>query len=130
MTKHESNTIKFADDTTLVVLITDNNETAYGEEVRELAVCCQDNILSLNVMKTKELIVDYRKRIAEHIPIHIDGAVVEQVESFKFLGVHITIKLSYTKTVMKKARQHLFPLRRLNIFDMGPQILKVLQLHH
>jgi acyl dehydratase len=31
---------------------------------------------------------DYRKRSAKHAPIHIDGAVVEQVESFKLLGVH------------------------------------------
>ena len=45
---------------------------AYREEVRDLAVCCQDNNLSLNVSKTKELIVDYRKRRAEHAPIHID----------------------------------------------------------
>ena len=60
--RHESNTIiKFADDTTVVGLITDNDETAYWEEVRDLAVWCQDNNLSLNVIKTKEMIVDYRK---------------------------------------------------------------------
>jgi hypothetical protein len=36
--KHNSNTIiKFADDTTVVGLITDNDKTAYREEVRELA---------------------------------------------------------------------------------------------
>ncbi|KAK6312807.1 hypothetical protein J4Q44_G00161540, partial [Coregonus suidteri] len=70
--KHDSNTIiKFADDTTVVGLITDNDETAYREEVRDLAVWCQDNSLSLNVNKTKEMIVDYRKRRAEHAPIHI-----------------------------------------------------------
>jgi hypothetical protein len=65
-------------------------------------VWCQDNKLSL-----KEMIVDYRKRRAEHAPIHIDWAVVEQVISFKFLGVHITNKLSWskhTKTVMKMAQ--------------------------
>ena len=42
----------------------------------------------------------------KHGPIDIDGAVVEQVESFKFLGVHITNKLTWskhTKTVMKRA---------------------------
>ena len=43
--------------------------------------------------KTKELIVDYRKRWAEHAPIQIDGAEVEPVKSFKFLGLHITNKL-------------------------------------
>jgi hypothetical protein len=79
------------------------------------------------VSKTKEMIVDYRKRKAEQAHINIDGAVVEQVESFKFRGVHITNKLSWfkhTKTVVKRARQCLFPLRRLKRFGMGPQIHK------
>jgi hypothetical protein len=61
---------------------------------------------SLNVNKTKERIVDYRKRRPGHVPILIDGAVVGQVESFKFLGVHITNKLEWskhTKTVVKSA---------------------------
>ena len=54
MAKHNSNTIiNFADDTTVIGLITDNDETAYKEEVRDLAVWCQDNNLSLNMTKTK-----------------------------------------------------------------------------
>jgi hypothetical protein len=40
------------------------------------------------------MIVGYRKRRTEHALILIDGAVVEQVESVKFLGVHITNILS------------------------------------
>ena len=60
--KHDSNTIiKFA---TAVGLITDNDETAYKEEVRDLAVWFQNNNLSLNITKTK----DYRKRRTEHTP--------------------------------------------------------------
>ena len=49
--------------------------------------------------------------------------VVEQVES-----VHITNKPTWskhTKTVVKRARQSLFPLRRLKIFGIAPQILKM-----
>ena len=88
--RHDCNIIiKFANDT-VVGLITDNDKTAYREEVTDLAAWCQDNNLSLNVNKTKEMIVDHRKRRTEHAPILIDGAVVEQIESFKFLGVHIT----------------------------------------
>ena len=87
----------------MVGLITD--ETTYREEVRDLAKWCQNNNLSLNVTKTKEMIVDYRKRRTEHAPIFIDGAVVEQVEGFKFLGIHIN-KLEWSKhikTVVKRA---------------------------
>ena len=86
--RHDSKTIiKFANDTTVVGLITDNDKTAYREEVRDLAVWSQHNNLSLNVIKTKEMIVDYRKRRTEHAPIFFDRAIVVQVESFKFLGV-------------------------------------------
>ena len=37
MAKHDYNTNTFADDTTVVGLITDNDETAYREQVRDLA---------------------------------------------------------------------------------------------
>ena len=71
MARHDSNTIiKFADATT-VGLITNNYAPAYKEEV-----WCQENNLSLKVIKTKEMIVDYRKRKTEHAPILIDRAVV------------------------------------------------------
>jgi hypothetical protein len=33
------------------------------------AVCCQDNNLSLNVIKTKEMLVKNRKKRTEHSPI-------------------------------------------------------------
>ena len=95
-----------ADDATGVGLITDNDETAYREEVRDLARWCQNTNLSLNITKTKEMIVDYRKRRTEHAPILIDRPVVEQVESFKFLGVHINNKLEWSKhtnTVVERA---------------------------
>ena len=69
---------------------------------------CQENYLSLIVNKTKEMIVDFRKQQREHPPIHIERTVVESVESFKFLGIHITDKLklsTHTDIVVKKAQQ-------------------------
>jgi hypothetical protein len=95
--------------------------------VRDLTVWCKDNNLSLNMIKTKSMIVDYRKWRTKHCPIFIDGAVVEQLVIFNFLGVHNPNKLTWskhTKTVAKRARQKLFPFRRLKRFGMGPQILK------
>ena len=52
-----------------------------GRRSENLAVWCHNNNLSLNVIKTKEIIVDYRKRRSENASILIDGAAVEQVES-------------------------------------------------
>jgi gmma-aminobutyric acid receptor subunit gamma/cGMP-dependent protein kinase 2 len=44
---HASDSIsKFADDTTVVGLITNNDKTAYREEVKALRVWCQENNLS------------------------------------------------------------------------------------
>ena len=65
--------------------------------------------------------------VSQSVVYFIDGAVVEKVESFKFLGVHITNELSWskhTKAVVKRARQHLFPLMIMKRFGMDSQILK------
>ncbi len=118
--------VKFADDTTVIGLITDNDETAYREEVSTLTKWCQENHLSLNIDKTKELVVDYRRQSREHTPITIDKTPVERVTSFKFLGVHITEDLTWsahTDAVLKKAHQRLFFLRRLRKFGTSPRIL-------
>ncbi len=125
---HSSNVIvKFADDTTVIGLITDNDETAYRGEVSTLTKWCQENHLSLNIDKTKELVVDYRRQSREHTPITIDKTPVERVSSFKFLGVHITEDLTWsahTDAVLKKAHQRLFFLRRLRKFGTSPRILR------
>ena len=76
---HSSNAIiKFADDTTVIGLITGDDEKTYREEVRALTSLCQDNNLHLNVGKRKELIVDYRKRQGvEHTPLAINRTTME-----------------------------------------------------
>ena len=57
----------------MVGLITDNDETAYREEVNDLTMWCKDNNSSLNVIKTKEMIVDYRKKRTEQAPFSLTG---------------------------------------------------------
>ncbi len=53
--------LKFADDTTLIGLIQDGDESAYRQEVKELAVWCSLNNLELNTLKTVEMIMDFRR---------------------------------------------------------------------
>ncbi len=121
VSSHRSTSIiKFADDTVVLGLISNNDETAYLDEVERLTSWCQDNCLSLNVSKTKELIVDFRKRhLLPYTPLMISGTPVERVSSFKYLGVNISEDLTWTthiQTQVKKARQRLYHLRQLRKF--------------
>ncbi len=109
-------------------LINNDDEAAYLDEVERLTSWCQDNCLSLNVSKTKELIVDFRKRQQRpYTPLMISGTPVERVSSFKYLGVNISEDLTWTthiQTQVKKARQRLYHLRQLRKFRVSPAILK------
>ncbi len=118
--------IKFADDTSVVGLISNNDETHYREEVAQLAEWCGANNLSLNVEKTKEVVMDFRRNSVDHPPLTIDTSTVERVSSTKFLGVHITEDLTWTtntKSISKKAQQRLNFLRRLKRASLPPPIL-------
>ncbi len=60
---------------------------------------------------------------AENTPITIDKTLVERVNSFKLLGVHITEDLTWsahTDAVLKKAHQRLFFLRQLRNLEWAP----------
>ncbi len=115
VSSHSSTSIiKFADDTVVLGLISNNDETAYLDEVERLTSWCQDNCLSLNVSKTKELIVDFRKSQQRPCtPLMISGTPVERIRSFKYLGVNISEDLTWTAHIqiqVKKARQRLYHL--------------------
>ncbi len=98
VSSHSSTSIiKFADDTVVLGPITNNDETAYLDEVERLTSWCQDNCLSLNVNKTKELIVNLIKRQQRpYAPLMISGIPEERVSSFKYLGVNISEDLTWT----------------------------------
>ena len=88
-TRPSNHVVKFADDTVVVGLVSGSDESAYREEVATLVERCTNDNLSLNTNKTKEIVVDPRKK-SELQPIIINGTAVERVDTFKYLGVNIT----------------------------------------
>ena len=72
--------VKFADDTTVVGLITDNDESAYRMEVEQLTVWCGSHNLAINVDKTREMVIDFTKSGRNHhTHLTINGAAVERL---------------------------------------------------
>ncbi len=62
----------------MVDLISNRDETNYRSEVSRLAGWCRDNNLSLNVEKTKEIVVDFRRVHTQHAPLTINCGESEQ----------------------------------------------------
>ncbi len=78
--------LKFADNTTLIGLIQDADESVYRQEVKELAVWCSLYNLELNTLKTVDLIVDFRRNPPALPPLTIMNSSVTAVESLRFLA--------------------------------------------
>ena len=65
-----------------------SNTTAYIEETEWLTVLCRENNLLLNTSKTKQVIINFRRKKTDILPLYIHGDGVERVVDFRFLGVH------------------------------------------
>ncbi len=109
--------VKYADDTTVIGLISDNNEAAHREEVQNLMAWWSSNNLVINTKKIREIIVDFRSsRKTTRSPIHINANAVERVPNIRFLGVMIIENLSWAENnpaVVGKTQQ--CQLRKANL---------------
>ncbi|KAK3566300.1 hypothetical protein QTP86_032231 [Hemibagrus guttatus] len=118
--------LKFADDTTVIGLIQDGDESAYRQEVEQLAAWCSRNNLELNTLKTMEMIVDFRRNTPALPPLTIMNSTVPTVESFRFLGTTISQDLKWDTHIdatIKKAQQRLYFLRQLRKFNLPQELL-------
>ena len=60
--------VKFADDTTLEGLETNSDDFEYRHEVNRLVSRCDNNNILLNAFRTREMIVDFRKKKPQLLP--------------------------------------------------------------
>ena len=124
--------LKYADDMALVAHLTGADALAeYHQAADNLALVFQESSLELNTNKTKELCFGSREKADCHQPplfqpLSINGQLVEQVQSFKYLGTEIDISLSFsqhTDSIFKEAHQRLHLLRKLRAFNVSKNIL-------
>lgn len=89
-------------DTTILGLITGRDETAYRDET--LSEWCNKNSLSININKTKETIVDFKRLQKNCYTPYAWGSGVagERGRSIKFLCVHLTADLNMNLSQPRK----------------------------
>ena len=119
--------IKYADDTVITGYISDDNTERYFSLIQQFVEWCDRHHLQLNVAKTKEIVIDFRKRtVVDHAPLCIHDSAVEQVSEYKYLGTTISCKLDWSKNVniiQKKANQRLYFLRQLKKLHIDNTLL-------
>jgi len=118
--------LKFADDTTLIGLMQDGCESAYRQEVKELAVWCSLNNMELNTLNCGDD-RGHQEKPPCSPPLTIMNSTVTAVESFRFLGTTISQELKWVnhiESIVKKAQQRLHFLLQLRKFNLPQELLK------
>ena len=87
--------------------------------------CSDSNALQINTKKTEEIVFGSPSD-SHKVPIVIHNEKIQQVFSYKYLGVMIDHLLSWKdhiEFVCKKTKQRIYFLRRLRSFGASKQIL-------
>ncbi|XP_061621036.1 uncharacterized protein LOC133473361 isoform X1 [Phyllopteryx taeniolatus] len=119
--------LKFADDTTVIGLFKDGDESAYRQEVERLELWCGRHNLELNTLKSVEMIVDFRRHPSPQLPLTLSICLVSTVETFKFLVITVSQDLKWAiniNSVLKKAQQRMYYLRLLRKHGLPQEMLR------
>lgn len=76
-----------------------NHWSAHWREIKHLVDWCHYNC-SFSIKQTRELLVDFRKRISgDNATVFLGGSAGERIGSFKFLGVNISDYLYWAQHI-------------------------------
>lgn len=117
--------IKYSDDTALEDL--SNCHFQFLQHVQTFTKWCRDNFLDLNVRKTKEMVIDFRRASIDDIPdLFIEGSKVERVHVYKYLGTTIDDRFSFdqnTDLIVQKCQSRIYCLQKLRSLGVNFNVL-------
>ena len=124
--KHsDTSLIKFADGSAYQALFTSGLDSNYIEEVYRFVKWCEENYLILNVSKTKEMIIDFRRQKSTPTPLGINNETVEIVHTYKYLGFTVDDKLNWHEhcnELINKINKRIYFLRELMSFRLNNEV--------
>ena len=80
----------------------------------------------MNVSKTKEMCIDFRKNQRCPKPVYTKGEAVDRVDTYKYLDVFFDSKLNWkenTSSVLKKVNSRMYCMRKLRSFGVNSDML-------
>ena len=94
--------IMYADDTTLYCNINETTmEGIINTKLSHVNVWLKANKLSLNVAKTKFMVLHTHNKIVNYPKLKINDYVIERVQSFNFLGLLVHNNMTWSKHIEK-----------------------------
>ncbi len=76
-----------------------DEDVIYHKQIQNFVNWCDKNYLCLNVSKTKEMCIDFRKNQRCPKPVCIKGGAVERVDTYKYLGVVFDSKSTWKENI-------------------------------
>ena len=133
-TTHDDLTIiKFADDTVLLGLFEENNDTSttekYMSEIARIKCWSDNSKLLLNAQKTAEIIFTTKPNQPVVKPVTINGETITHTSQTTYLGVSINNRLNwdpYMDKIIHTAEKHLFLLRKSYKLLASPKMIATL----
>ena len=108
--------------------IRQGEEGEYRTLVDNFVEWSEQNHLRLNVDKTREMVIHFRRKKKPSPPLPMRGEVVEEVEDYRYLGVVIDNRLDWksnTEAVYKTGMSRLYFLRKRRSFNVCSKMLEI-----
>ena len=110
--------IKFVDDLTVLEVVPRNSPSLLNVVVDDIDAFAVNNNMRLNPGKCKSMTVDFlHYNSCVPRPIAVGESDIEQVSTFKLLGVHLSEDLTWAvhcDDIVKRANRRLYALRQLS----------------